>query len=135
MFCERNTLKNVDNTVMWTKYILKEKCVKIKFFRWFHCPILTAYCKMYQNGQTHFKNIGENAARFLKNVWPFWDQILNTRLHFCTVFSRRIFLKVCFSICFIGSYCVGLNHMEETTKYELQVSANHANVFERLWSF
>ena len=24
-------------------------------------------------GQTHFKNLAANAARFLKCVWPFWD--------------------------------------------------------------
>ena len=28
---------------------------------------------MSQNGQTHFKNLAANAARFLKIVWPFWD--------------------------------------------------------------
>ena len=28
---------------------------------------------MFENGQTHFKNLAENAARFLKCVWPFWD--------------------------------------------------------------
>ena len=28
---------------------------------------------MSKNGQTHFKNIGGNTARFLKCVWPFWD--------------------------------------------------------------
>ena len=26
-----------------------------------------------QNGQTHFKNLAGNAARFLKFIWPFWD--------------------------------------------------------------
>ena len=28
---------------------------------------------MYQNGQTHFKNLAVFAAKFLKFVWPFWD--------------------------------------------------------------
>ena len=28
---------------------------------------------MSQNGQTYFKNLAANAARFLKCVWPFWD--------------------------------------------------------------
>ena len=28
---------------------------------------------MSQNGQTHFKNLAEFAARLLKYVWPFWD--------------------------------------------------------------
>ena len=28
---------------------------------------------MSQNGQTHFKNLAANGARFLKCVWPFWD--------------------------------------------------------------
>ena len=28
---------------------------------------------MSQNGQTHFKNIAANPARFLKCVWPFYD--------------------------------------------------------------
>ena len=28
---------------------------------------------MSQNGQTHFKNLAEYDARFLKCVWPFWD--------------------------------------------------------------
>ena len=28
---------------------------------------------MAQNGQTHFKSLAANAARFLKCVWPFWD--------------------------------------------------------------
>ena len=26
-----------------------------------------------QNGQTHFKNLAGNAAKFLKFIWPFWD--------------------------------------------------------------
>ena len=28
---------------------------------------------MSQNGQTHFKDVAADAARFLKFVWPFWD--------------------------------------------------------------
>ena len=28
---------------------------------------------MPQNGQTHFKNLAANAARFVKSVWPFHD--------------------------------------------------------------
>ena len=28
---------------------------------------------MFQNGQTHFKNLAAHAARFLKCAWPFWD--------------------------------------------------------------
>ena len=28
---------------------------------------------MSQNGQTHFKNLAANAARFLKGVLPYWD--------------------------------------------------------------
>ena len=28
---------------------------------------------MPQNGQTHFKNLAANAARFLKRAWLFWD--------------------------------------------------------------
>ena len=28
---------------------------------------------MSQNGQTHIKNLTAFAARFLKCVWPFWD--------------------------------------------------------------
>ena len=28
---------------------------------------------MSQNGLTHFKNLAANAARFLKNIRPFWD--------------------------------------------------------------
>ena len=28
---------------------------------------------MSQNGETHFKNLGANAERFLKCVGPFWD--------------------------------------------------------------
>ena len=28
---------------------------------------------MFENGQTHYKNLAENAARFVKCVWPFWD--------------------------------------------------------------
>ena len=28
---------------------------------------------MSQNGQTNFKNLAANAARFLKFVSPFWD--------------------------------------------------------------
>ena len=34
---------------------------------------LTFQCITFQNGQTHFKNLAANAARFLKYVWPFWD--------------------------------------------------------------
>ena len=34
---------------------------------------------MFQNGQTHFKNLAAFAARFLKCVWPFWD-IMNKEL-------------------------------------------------------
>ena len=30
---------------------------------------------MSQNGQTHFKNLAANTARFLKCVWLFWDNI------------------------------------------------------------
>ena len=30
---------------------------------------------MYQNEQTHFKNLAAFAARFLKCVRPFWDII------------------------------------------------------------
>ena len=32
---------------------------------------LTIECKVSQNGQTHFKNVSVNAARFLRCVWPF----------------------------------------------------------------
>ena len=32
---------------------------------------LTLYSVMSQNGQTHFKDLAANAARFLKCVWPF----------------------------------------------------------------
>ena len=28
---------------------------------------------MSKNGQTHFKNLAANAARFLKCDWPFYD--------------------------------------------------------------
>ena len=28
---------------------------------------------MSSNGETHFKNLAANAARFLKCVWPFYD--------------------------------------------------------------
>ena len=28
---------------------------------------------MFQNGQTHFKNVAANGARSLKYVWPLWD--------------------------------------------------------------
>ena len=28
---------------------------------------------MLQNGQTYFKNLAENAAKFVKYVWPFYD--------------------------------------------------------------
>ena len=35
--------------------------------------VLTLWCIMSQNGQTHFKNLAANAARFLKCAWPFWD--------------------------------------------------------------
>ena len=34
---------------------------------------LTLYCIMSQRGQTHFKNLAGNTARFPKCVWPFWD--------------------------------------------------------------
>ena len=34
---------------------------------------LTLYFAMSANGQIHFKNLGANAARFLKWVWPFYD--------------------------------------------------------------
>ena len=30
---------------------------------------------MSQNGQTHFKSLAANAARFLKCVWLFWNII------------------------------------------------------------
>ena len=35
---------------------------------------------MSQNGQTHFKNLAANAARFLKCVWQFWD-IMHLRVN------------------------------------------------------
>ena len=35
---------------------------------------------MSQNGQTHFKNLAADAARFLKRVWPFWD-IMHQRVN------------------------------------------------------
>ena len=28
---------------------------------------------MFQNDQTHLKNLAANVARLLKFVWPFWD--------------------------------------------------------------
>ena len=28
---------------------------------------------MFENGQTRYKNLAANTARFLKCVWPFWD--------------------------------------------------------------
>ena len=34
---------------------------------------LTIRCKMSQNGQTHFKNLAANFARFINCVLPFWD--------------------------------------------------------------
>ena len=34
---------------------------------------LTLWCIISQNGQTHFKNLAANAARFLNCAWPFWD--------------------------------------------------------------
>ena len=36
---------------------------------------------MSQKGQTHFKNLVANAARFLKCVWPFWD-IMHERVKY-----------------------------------------------------
>ena len=43
-----------------------------RFFVPFIIPLKTKYVTS-QNGQTHFKNLKANAARFLKCVWPFWD--------------------------------------------------------------
>ena len=38
-------------------------------YNWYY---LTLQCMMSQIGQTHFKNLAVNAARYLKCVWPFW---------------------------------------------------------------
>ena len=35
--------------------------------------VLTLYFAMPWNGQTHFKNLAANVARFLKCAWPFYD--------------------------------------------------------------
>ena len=42
---------------------------------------------MSQNGQTHFKNLAANAARFLKCVWPFRD-IMHERVKASKNFGR-----------------------------------------------
>ena len=34
---------------------------------------ISLYFAMLQNGQTHFKNLAANTARFLRFVWPFYD--------------------------------------------------------------
>ena len=34
---------------------------------------------MFENAQRHFKNLGANAAKFLKCVWVFWD-IMHSRV-------------------------------------------------------
>ena len=34
---------------------------------------LTLHFAISKNGQTHFKNLASNAARFLKCVWPFYN--------------------------------------------------------------
>ena len=44
------------------------------------CPLkshtyLTVWCITFQNGQTHFKNFGAFAERFLKCDWPLRDVI------------------------------------------------------------
>ena len=36
--------------------------------KWIDMNALTLYCKMSQNGQTHFKNLVAFSARFLKYV-------------------------------------------------------------------
>ena len=39
---------------------------------------------MSQNGQTHFKNLTANTARFFRCSWPFWS-IMHVSVHsFCT---------------------------------------------------
>ena len=47
---------------------------------------------MSQNGQTHFKNLVTNAARFLKCVWPFYrpakSHCLTVRLTVLTQISK-----------------------------------------------
>ena len=45
---------------------------------------------MSQNGQTHFKNLAANAARFLKCVWPCWD-IMYQRVKVYTWIHASVF--------------------------------------------
>ena len=49
---------------------------------------------MSQNGQTHFKTLAANAARFLKCVWPFWD-IMHERVKFYAFLFIRLISKAC----------------------------------------
>ena len=39
-------------------------------------------CVISQNGQTHFKNLEQNAAKFLKCVWSFWDIMIKGLSYF-----------------------------------------------------
>ena len=46
---------------------------------------------MSQNGQTYFKNLAANAARFLKYVWPFWG-IMHERVN--ETDTPRVFIQL-----------------------------------------
>ena len=51
---------------------------------------------MSQNGQTHFKNLAANAARFLKCVRPFWDSMherVKKNLECCKYFDIMLDFK------------------------------------------
>ena len=54
----------VNNT---SEQVKKQECQSL------HVGTGPLWCVMPQNGQTHFKNLAANAAKFLKCAWPFSD--------------------------------------------------------------
>ena len=71
---------------------------------------------MYQNGQTHFKNLAAFAARFLKCVWPFWD-VMYWRVKFLKNYSEGVHF---YHVAELASLC----------PHSLIINLSKINIFE-----